>query len=70
MLNVKIKAKEFAATVTVVLLPQPRSRSPVLPPCLLKLTSSDIMRHIHLQAENSAGNKPSFPGFPDNSSAI
>ena len=70
MLHVKIKAKGIAAMITVVLLPQARSWSPVLPPCLLKLTSSDITHHIHLQTENCVGNKPSFPGFPDNSSAI
>lgn len=69
MLHVKIKAKGFAATIMAVILPQPKSWCPVLPPRLLKLTSTD-MHHIHLQTENCAGNKPSFPGFPDNSSAI
>lgn len=68
-LRVKLKAKGFAATAMVVLLPQPRSWSPVLPPRLLKLPSSDMTHHMHLQTENCAENKPSFSGFPYNSSA-
>jgi len=65
-----MNAGRSSAAVTVVFLPQPQSWSLVLPPCLLKLTSSDITHRIHLRTEYCAGNKPSFPGFPDNSSAI
>lgn len=66
MLHAKLKANRFTAAIMVVL-PPSRFWSPVFLPCLRHLTASDIPHHIHLQTENHAENKPSFP---DNSSVI
>lgn len=58
IMHVKIKAKGFTATSTAVLLPQPRSRSPVLPPCLFRITSSDIKHQLTCRQSTELGINP------------